>query len=45
MNGVCIRFRGSIDMKRLEGNGCLEFDEEQAKLEDAILKQLKYGIY
>ena len=39
MNGVCIRFRGAIDLKRLEGNGCLEFDEENAKVEDAYLKQ------
>ena len=39
MNGVCIRFRGAIDLKRLEGNGCLEFDEENAKIEDAYLKQ------
>ena len=46
MNGVCIRWRGWIDLKRLEGMACLEFDDETAKIEDAILKQqLKCAVY
>jgi len=39
MNGVCVRWRGWIDLKRLDGSGCLEFDEEQAKIEDAELRR------
>ncbi|XP_003746153.1 protein big brother [Galendromus occidentalis] len=38
MNGVCVRWRGWIDLQKLEGTGCLEFDEEKAKIEDEILK-------
>lgn len=30
MNGVCVRWRGWIDLERLDGVGCLEYDEEQA---------------
>lgn len=30
MNGVCVRWRGWIDLDRLEGIGCLEFDEKAA---------------
>lgn len=39
MNGVCVRWRGYIDLERLEGVGCLEFDEEAAMREDAILRE------
>jgi len=46
MNGVCIRWRGWLNIKSFEGVGCLEFDEESAKLEDALLKQqLKCAVY
>lgn len=38
MNGVCVRFRGWIDLDRLDGVGCLEFDERRAAQEDAILR-------
>lgn len=38
MNGVCICWRGWIDLERLDGVGCLEFDEEQAAVEDALLR-------
>ena len=34
MNGVCVRWKGSIDLDRLEGVGCLEYDEEMARRED-----------
>ena len=38
MNGVCVRWKGYVDLERLDGAGCVEFDEESATLEDAILK-------
>lgn len=30
MNGVCVRWKGRIDLDKLDGTGCLEFDEERA---------------
>lgn len=38
MNGVCVKFRGWIDLERLDGVGCLEYDERRANHEDAILR-------
>ncbi|XP_026271894.1 protein big brother-like isoform X2 [Frankliniella occidentalis] len=38
MNGVCVRWRGWMDLDRLEGIGCLEFDEKAAAIEDAMLR-------
>lgn len=38
MNGVCVRFRGWLDIERLDGIGCLELDEKRAAQEDAILR-------
>lgn len=38
MNGVCVRFRGWLDLERLDGVGCLEYDERRAMHEDAILR-------
>ena len=38
MNGICVIFRGWIDLERLDGVGSLEFDEERAAIEEAILK-------
>ena len=38
MNGVCVTWRGWIDLERLDGVGCLEYDEERAAEEDAILR-------
>lgn len=38
MNGVCVRFRGWVDLERLDGVGCLEYDERRANQEDAILR-------
>jgi hypothetical protein len=32
MNGVCVRWRGWIDLERLDGVGCLEYDEEKAQV-------------
>lgn len=39
MNGVCVRWRGWIDLERLDGVGCLEFNEEMAAQEDALLRE------
>ncbi|XP_014251820.2 protein big brother isoform X2 [Cimex lectularius] len=39
MNGVCVRWRGWIDLERLDGVGCLEYDEDKAMHEDSILRQ------
>lgn len=39
LNGVCVLWRGWLDLQRLEGFGCLEFDEYRAYLEDAMAKQ------
>ncbi|KAJ9582409.1 hypothetical protein L9F63_003262, partial [Diploptera punctata] len=39
MNGVCVRWRGWIDLERLDGVGCLEYDEDKAQLEDSMLRE------
>lgn len=39
MNGVCVRFRGQLDLDRLDGIGRLEYDERRGSHEDAILKE------
>jgi hypothetical protein len=39
MNGVCVRFRGWLDLERLDGIGRLEYDERRGAYEDAILKE------
>lgn len=39
MNGVCVRWRGWIDLERLDGVGCLEYNEERAAVEDALLRE------
>jgi Core binding factor beta subunit len=38
-NGVCVRFRGWLDLERLDGIGRLEYDERRGAHEDAILKE------
>lgn len=38
MNGVCVRFRGWLDLERLDGVGCLEYDERRGAEEDAVLR-------
>ena len=43
LNGVCVSWQGWMDLIRLEGMGCLEFDEFLAHQEDLILKkQIKH---
>uniref|UniRef100_T1IRZ8 Protein big brother n=1 Tax=Strigamia maritima TaxID=126957 RepID=T1IRZ8_STRMM len=39
LNGVCVRWRGWFDLERLDGVGCLEYDEERAQAEDSILRE------
>jgi len=39
MNGVCVIFKGWIDCTRLDGTGCLEFDEEKALIEEALARE------
>ncbi|XP_062130850.1 protein brother [Drosophila sulfurigaster albostrigata] len=39
MNGVCVRFRGWVDLERLDGVACLEYDEGRAQVEDAQLNE------
>jgi len=37
MNGVCVRWKGRIDLEKLDGIGCLEFDEERAMVSVYII--------
>lgn len=39
MNGVCVRWRGWVDLERLDGVGCLEYCEERAAAEDILLRE------
>ncbi|KAK1163615.1 core-binding factor subunit beta-like isoform X1 [Acipenser oxyrinchus oxyrinchus] len=39
LNGVCVFWKGSIDLQRLDGMGVLEFDEERAQQEDTVVQQ------
>jgi len=32
MNGVCVTWRGWLDLRRLDGVGRLEFDAERAQV-------------
>ena len=32
MNGVCVIWKGWIDLQRLDGSGYLDFDEERAQV-------------
>ncbi|RUS89322.1 hypothetical protein EGW08_002929 [Elysia chlorotica] len=38
LNGVCVLWRGYIDLTRLDGVACLEFDRERAEVEARILR-------
>ncbi|XP_064016548.1 core-binding factor subunit beta isoform X2 [Pogoniulus pusillus] len=35
LNGVCVIWKGWIDLQRLDGMGCLEFDEERAQFAES----------
>lgn len=32
MNGVCVMFKGYVDVQRLDGAGYLEYDDENSKV-------------
>ncbi|XP_006795866.1 core-binding factor subunit beta [Neolamprologus brichardi] len=36
LNGVCVIWKGWIDLQRLDGMGYLEYDDERAQHEDAL---------
>ena len=48
LNGVCAKWRGWVDLDRLDGVGCVEFDEEAARVrlfDDLIqLVQVEFGV-
>ena len=37
LNGVCVQWQGWIDLKSLEGAGCIVFDAESAQKEESIM--------
>ncbi|CAG5135297.1 unnamed protein product, partial [Candidula unifasciata] len=39
LNGVCVVWKGWLDLVRLDGVGCLEFDVERAEIEDSLLRE------
>ncbi len=39
IDGVCVRWRGWLDLERLDGVGRVEFDERAAEAEDAVLRR------
>uniref|UniRef100_UPI00358EADE9 core-binding factor subunit beta-like isoform X1 n=1 Tax=Myxine glutinosa TaxID=7769 RepID=UPI00358EADE9 len=39
LNGVCVTWRGWVDLQRLDGMACLQFDEERARAEDLLAQQ------
>ncbi|XP_053211191.1 protein big brother-like [Panonychus citri] len=38
-NGVCVQCKGWIDLEKLEGIGCLEYDHVNGEIEDTLLKE------
>ncbi|XP_065064796.1 core-binding factor subunit beta-like isoform X2 [Rhopilema esculentum] len=39
MNGVCVMFKGYVDVQRLDGAGFLEYDESNSKVEEKHLRE------
>lgn len=39
LNGVCVLWHGVMDLQRLDGIGCAEYDEDRAKVEDSVLRE------
>lgn len=37
LNGVCVRWKGWLDMETLTGVGCVEFDSERAEVHNNVL--------
>ena len=44
MNGVCVKWKGWLDIQRLEGLGCLEFNEEMAKVYIGMIDKILYSL-
>ena len=42
LNGVCVIWRGYIDLNRLDGVGYVEFDAQRAKVRKNIVSKLAY---
>ena len=45
MNGVCVLWKGWLDLQRLDGAGYLEFDEDKAQVSDLIKMKNPTGFY
>jgi len=39
LNGVCLRWKGYINLEKLDGVGGMKFDEDSSRVEDAIMQQ------
>merc|ERR1719410_569550 len=39
LNVVCLRWKGYINLEKLDGVGGMKFDEDSARIEDAIMQQ------
>jgi hypothetical protein len=39
LNGVCVTWKGWLDLRRLDGVGRFEYDAERAQIEDALLRE------
>lgn len=39
LNGVCLRWKGYINLEKLDGVGGMKFDEDSSRIEDAIMQQ------
>lgn len=48
MNGVCVQWKGRINLEKLDGIGCLEFDEERAMVRNGykilLLSSARVGL-
>lgn len=40
LNGVCVIWRGWIDLQRLDGMGFLEYDDERAQVPQVFLTRI-----
>lgn len=44
MNGVCVVWKGWIDLQRLDGAGYLEFDEDKAKVSHISTNKFSFQV-
>lgn len=38
-NGVCVIWKGWIDLNRLDGSGAIEYDEERARVSGVVTRE------